>query len=54
MGGFSDISAAANYAGSGGIPLATLVEGGKVTAIQKEHVWVEAGKNGSGDESLPL
>ncbi len=42
MGGFSDLYAAYNYAGQGGIPAAAVVEGGKVTKIQMEHVWVEA------------
>lgn len=41
-GGFSNINAAADYAGAGGIPLSTVIAGGKIEAIQMEHVWVEA------------
>ena len=42
MGGFTNLYAAYNYAGQGGIPAAAVIEGGKVTKIQMEHVWVEA------------
>jgi len=42
MGGFSDVYAAYDYAGQGGIPAAAVTEGGKVTNVQMEHVWVEA------------
>jgi len=41
-GGFNSISAAADYASSGGIPIAGVVSGGKITKVQMEHVWVEA------------
>jgi len=42
VGNFTDINAAVNYAGAGGIPIATVVEAGKVKAVQMEHIWVEA------------
>lgn len=41
-GGFTDINAAGNYASSGGIPVTTIVSGGKITQVQLEHIWVEA------------
>lgn len=41
-GGFNSISAAANYASSGGIPITGVVTGGQITKVQMEHVWVEA------------
>ncbi|MHB8534103.1 MAG: transglutaminase-like domain-containing protein [Sulfuricaulis sp.] len=41
-GGFTSITAAADYASAGGIPVTTIVSGGKITQIQLEHVWVEA------------
>jgi hypothetical protein len=41
-GGFTNIDAAANYVSAGGIPLATVVSGGRITKVQLEHVWVEA------------
>lgn len=41
-GGFTSITAAADYASSGGIPVTTIVSGGKITKVQLEHVWVEA------------
>lgn len=41
-GGFTDINAAADYASSGGIPVTTIVSGGKITKVQMEHIWVEA------------
>ena len=40
--GFSDIDAATNYAAAGGIPLTTVISGGRVDRVQLEHVWVEA------------
>lgn len=41
-GGFTNVTAAANFASSGGIPITTIVSGGKITKVQLEHVWVEA------------
>lgn len=41
-GGFTSITAAADYAASGGIPVTTVVSGGKITKVQLEHIWVEA------------
>ena len=41
-GGFTSITAAADYAASGGIPVTTIVSGGKITKVQLEHIWVEA------------
>jgi hypothetical protein len=41
-GGFTSINAAADYASSGGIPVTTVVSGGKITKIRLEHIWVEA------------
>jgi hypothetical protein len=41
-GGFNSITAAADYAASGGIPITGVVTGGKITKVQMEHVWVEA------------
>jgi len=41
-GGFTDITAAANFASSGGIPITAIVSGGRVTKVRLEHVWVEA------------
>ncbi len=41
-GGFESISAALTYAASGGIPAAGVVEGGRITKVQMEHIWVEA------------
>lgn len=41
-GGFESTSAAADYASSGGIPAAALLEGGRIAKLQMEHVWVEA------------
>ena len=41
-GGFTSITAVADYAASGGIPVTTVVSGGKITKVQLEHIWVEA------------
>ena len=41
-GGFDSINAAADYASAGGIPITTVVSGGKISKIRLEHVWVEA------------
>jgi len=41
-GGFTDITAAADHASSGGIPVASVVRGGKIYKVRMEHVWVEA------------
>jgi hypothetical protein len=41
-GGFTNITAAADYASAGGIPVTTIVRGGKITQVQLEHIWVEA------------
>ena len=42
VGGFQDINAAVNYASAGGIPVKSLVSGGKIVTVQMEHIWVEA------------
>ncbi|HDP89503.1 MAG TPA: hypothetical protein ENN42_06045, partial [Thioalkalivibrio sp.] len=42
VGGFTDITDAANFAASGGIPVVSLVENGRISRIRMEHVWVEA------------
>jgi len=41
-GGFDSIDAAADFAASGGIPITTVISGGKITKIRLEHLWVEA------------
>ncbi|MGR9116503.1 MAG: DUF6310 domain-containing protein [Gammaproteobacteria bacterium] len=41
-GGFDDVTAAANFASSGGIPITTIVSGGQIVKIRLEHIWVEA------------
>ncbi len=41
-GGFNSITAAGDYASSGGIPITSIISGGKITKVQMEHVWVEA------------
>jgi hypothetical protein len=41
-GGFTDPTAALNFIASGGIPVRGLVSGGKIVAVQMEHVWVRA------------
>jgi len=41
-GGFSEITAAANFASSGGIPTTAITTAGVISKIQMEHVWVEA------------
>ncbi len=41
-GGFTNVTAAANFASSGGIPVTTFVSGGKISKVQLEHIWVEA------------
>ncbi|MEW8000817.1 MAG: transglutaminase domain-containing protein [Candidatus Thiodiazotropha endolucinida] len=42
VGDFSSITAAAEYASSGGIPVTTLISGGVIESIRLEHIWVEA------------
>jgi len=42
VGGFQDINAAVNYASAGGIPVKSLISGGKIVTVQMEHIWVEA------------
>lgn len=42
VGGFESIHAATSLAGSGGIPLSRVNSAGRVTAVQMEHIWVEA------------
>jgi hypothetical protein len=42
VGGFTDATAAMDFAASGGIPTTGLVEAGKVKVVRLEHVWVEA------------
>jgi hypothetical protein len=41
-GGFANINAAADFAASGGIPVTTVVTGGKIASVKMEHIWVEA------------
>ena len=41
-GGFESINAATDYAASGGIPITTIISGGKISKIRLEHLWVEA------------
>ncbi|TVP82680.1 MAG: transglutaminase family protein, partial [Thioalkalivibrio sp.] len=41
-GGFERIEEAMNYAASGGIPVTGLIQGGRITHVRMEHVWVEA------------
>jgi len=41
-GGFTSITAAADYAASGGVPVTTITSGGQITKVQLEHIWVEA------------
>ncbi|WP_169923962.1 transglutaminase domain-containing protein [Sulfurifustis variabilis] len=41
-GGFSNVTAAANFASSGGIPITGITTGGRITKVQMEHIWVEA------------
>lgn len=40
-GGFDDVTVAADYAASGGIPITRLQSGGVIDAVRMEHVWVE-------------
>jgi transglutaminase-like putative cysteine protease len=42
VGGFTDANSALNLIASGGIPVNGLISGGKLSAAQMEHVWVEA------------
>lgn len=41
-GGFDHINAAMDFAGSGGIPITSIVSNGAITKVRLEHVWVEA------------
>ena len=41
-GGFDNVSTAMTYASMGGVPITSMVSGGKVVGVQLEHVWVEA------------
>jgi hypothetical protein len=41
-GGFASITAAANFASSGGIPVTSIVSGGQISKLRLEHIWVEA------------
>lgn len=41
-GDFSNITAAAEFASSGGIPVTTMINGGVIETIRMEHIWVEA------------
>ncbi|MCA1788483.1 MAG: transglutaminase-like domain-containing protein [Thioalkalivibrio sp.] len=41
-GGFERIEEAMSYAASGGIPVTGLIQGGRITHVRMEHVWVEA------------
>jgi hypothetical protein len=42
VGGFTDANSALGFIASGGIPVNGLISGGKLSAAQMEHVWVEA------------
>ena len=42
VGGFTNATAALDFAASGGIPTKGLREGGTITRAQLEHIWVEA------------
>ena len=41
-GGFDTVTAAADYASAGGIPVTTVSNGGQITKVRIEHIWVEA------------
>lgn len=42
VGGFTDTNSAMTMIATGGIPLKGITEGGKITASQMEHIWIEA------------
>lgn len=42
VGGFQSIDAAWDFVSSGGVPIAGITSGGRVTKVRLEHVWVEA------------
>ena len=42
VGGVNNVEAALQLLGQGGIPTTAITEGGKITRVQIEHVWVEA------------
>lgn len=42
MGGFTDPMAAINFVASGGTPVRPVISGGKITAVQFEHVYASA------------
>lgn len=63
IGGFEHINAALDYAASGGIPVGSIISGGRIARIRMEHVWVEAAvdffpsrgaRNRAADTWLPL
>lgn len=65
VGGFTDPTAALNFIASAGIPVGGITEGGKITKVQMEHVWVETWikyipsrgeihKPGQGDMWIPI
>jgi len=63
VGGVEVSEAAQQLLGQGGIPNVGLIQGGKVTHIEMEHVWVEAwvdyfpsrgAKHRTGDQWIPL
>ena len=41
-GGFDDINSGIALASSGGIPVVGVTQGSRISAVQMEHVWVEA------------
>jgi hypothetical protein len=41
-GGFTEITAAVDFASAGGIPIASVISGGQISKIRLEHIWVEA------------
>ncbi|MBI3358205.1 MAG: transglutaminase [Nitrospirae bacterium] len=63
VGGFTDAQAALNFISSGGTPIKSFIEGGKIAKVQMEHAWVEAyvdyipsrgAINKQGDTWIPL
>ncbi|MBI5075876.1 MAG: transglutaminase domain-containing protein [Nitrospirae bacterium] len=65
VGGFTDSNATLSLMATGGIPVGGITEDGKIVAVRKEHIWVEAfidyfpmrgvrHKTGEGDTWIPL
>lgn len=62
-GGFENLDAAIDFASAGGIPITSVISGGKISKVRVEHVWVEAAvdfipsrgvKNRSADSWVPM